>query len=385
MALKEAKVMWDLCLALWGRLRGIVAEEEQDGETRLQRGPDSHEVTMLRREAVSEWLREVVSPSVREDVRRAKMMGNTTVGNVEQILAHLSGNDVSEACNAAHRTGNHYAALVTASAAGGGAASVNGELVLQQLEGYQQMRADRHIGQSVLRLYGLVSGMPEWRSSDGARDVNVCADLDWKRALAAHLWFLASPVASVADAFVAYEAAAGVSGSGTGDDDGDENLVVSPYASSPRPEHDPQSADYLDVKYHLLRLYTRRSHSLESVLNPATHTADPLDHRTSWLLGRVLGALGYSHLAPERREQVRVHCGYCTGWSISSDSLVGLTLICIMFHHLAQLFSHFCQFAISLGRTRQRVEQSKSKSTQPSYPSRWPSLYIDLSAVSSTV
>ena len=49
---------------------------------------------------------------------------------------------------------------------------------------------------------------------------------------------------------------------------------------------------------------TRRSHALEAVLNPATHTADPLDHRTSWLLGRVLGALGYSHLAPERREQV---------------------------------------------------------------------------------
>ena len=59
-----------------------------------------------------------------------------------------------------------------------------------------------------------------------------------------------------------------------------------------------------------IELSLRRSHSLESVLNPATHTADPLDHRTSWLLGRVLGALGYSHLAPERREQVRVLYGY---------------------------------------------------------------------------
>ena len=72
--------------------------------------------------------------------------------------------------------------------------------------------SNRHIDQNVLRLYGLVSGMPEWRSSEGARrDVNVCAGLDWKRAFAAHLWFLASPVASVADAFVAYEVAAGIS------------------------------------------------------------------------------------------------------------------------------------------------------------------------------
>ena len=43
------------------------------------------QVTMLRREAVSEWLREVVGPSVREDVREAKMMGNTSVGSVKQV------------------------------------------------------------------------------------------------------------------------------------------------------------------------------------------------------------------------------------------------------------------------------------------------------------
>ena len=113
----------------------------------------------------------------------------------------------------------------------------------------------RYIEQNVLRLYGLVSGMPEWRSSDGVRDVNVCADLDWKRAFAAHLWFLASPVASVADAFVAYEAAAGVSTAG--EDNAGDGGGGSPYALSPRPEHDPQSAHYFDVKYHLLRLYTR--------------------------------------------------------------------------------------------------------------------------------
>ena len=44
-ALKEAKVMWDLCLALWGRLRGTADEEGvADDEARLHRGPDSHEV-----------------------------------------------------------------------------------------------------------------------------------------------------------------------------------------------------------------------------------------------------------------------------------------------------------------------------------------------------
>ena len=36
-----------------------------------------------------------------------------------------------------------------------------------------------------------------------------------------------------------------------------------------------------------------------------------------------------------------------------------------MFHHLARLLSQFCLFPISPGRTRQRVKQPKSKSTQP--------------------
>ena len=40
-----------------------------------------------------------------------------------------------------------------------------------------------------------------------------------------------------------------------------------------------------------------------------------------------------------------------------------------MFHHLAQLLSQFCQIPISPGRTGQRVEQPKSKSTKPSLSS----------------
>ena len=48
----------------------------------------------------------------------------------------------------------------------------------------------------------------------------------------------------------------------------------------------------------------------------------------------------------------------------------------MMFHHLAQLLSQFCQFPISPGRTRQRVEQPKSYLTQPRFARRWVSLYL---------
>lgn len=34
-----------------------------------------------------------------------------------------------------------------------------------------------------------------------------------------------------------------------------------------------------DLRYHLLQLFSKRSHPLESLLNPATHTPDPMDYR----------------------------------------------------------------------------------------------------------
>ena len=48
-----------------------------------------------------------------------------------------------------------------------------------------------------------------WQSSDSV--VNVCSELDWKRCVAVHLWFMLPPTASVADALARYEAAFQVS------------------------------------------------------------------------------------------------------------------------------------------------------------------------------
>ena len=53
----------------------------------------------------------------------------------------------------------------------------------------------------------------------------------------------------------------------------------------------------------------------------------------------------------------------------TSDRIVGLGRIwSVMFHHLAHLISQSCQFPIGPSRTRQKVEQPKSKSTQPIQP-----------------
>lgn len=72
---------------------------------------------------------------------------------------------------------------------------------------------------------------------------------------------------------------------------------------SAKPPHPPYNEEYTveggkpieDLRYHLLKLYSKRSHPLESLLNPATHTSDPMDFRLSWLLLQVLQTIGYKH------------------------------------------------------------------------------------------
>ena len=56
--------------------------------------------------------------------------------------------------------------------------------------------------------------------------------------------------------------------------------------------------------------------------------------------------------------------GHIVGW-------VELDLLCSTI-----LPNHFCQLPFNPSRTRQVVEEPKSKSNQPSYPTRCPSLYL---------
>ncbi len=189
--LRESKSVWDLCLALWGRI------DEQDI---FGYGPDSHETTMLRRERVSTWLRGAVAPAAEADAKKAALASD----KVGAVLALLSAGRRAEACEAQQEAGDHYAALLAAIA--GGANSEKGQLLLRQMERWQEARADEFISADRLRLYATLAGVPTWPGSR-AEEVNVCADLDWKRAFGQHLWYLTSPIASVGDAFLGYEKA----------------------------------------------------------------------------------------------------------------------------------------------------------------------------------
>lgn len=264
----ESCHVWELCVALWGNLVDLPQHEP----------PESHKTMMERRQAVSDWLTNVVASSVKQDL--------TVNDSVANVFTLLTGHCVQEACQQAQSAGDHYAALLLSQLSG--SSSVR-SLMEQQLIQWKDAQADVLIETERLKLMMLCAGVPVFQATNTF--INVCEDLDWKRAFAIHFWYVCSPVASITDALLKYESAF------TGSDN---------YACIPSPSYSTEASlewessrgkPLYDVCYHLLKLYSTHSYPMESLLNPATHTCDPLDYRLSWLLLQTLESLGYTHIS----------------------------------------------------------------------------------------
>lgn len=74
------------------------------------------------------------------------------------------------------------------------------------------------------------------------------------------------------------------------------------YACKPYKIHDDSMMNVddtfatYDVCYHLLKLYTNSAYEMYKIVNPLTHTRDPLDFSFSWLLYDTLQSLGYTQM-----------------------------------------------------------------------------------------
>jgi hypothetical protein len=261
----EMKHTWNLIMALWDTL-------ESQHEDDMVNEVESHGDTLARRELFSAWLEEGVQQTAQDKVRAAREKSD----HLGKVLGLLDSGDVEAACDALQEAGDHRAAMLI-SQIGTGPNSQTSRLIQHQINRWREVQADRHIDADRLRLFSLVAGQPVQNGNGEA--VNTLAGLDWQRALAHHLWYLGGPLASVPDTLAAY--------------DGAWN-AVEPYCSRPQPKYsedtegcldDGQGAP-LDIKYHILKLYSDRSHSLESTLTPSSHTSDPLDFRASWFIYR---------------------------------------------------------------------------------------------------
>ncbi|XP_044227526.1 nuclear pore complex protein Nup98-Nup96 isoform X2 [Thunnus albacares] len=277
--------VWTLCEALWGRLGP--ADQEPDMET-----PSEYQQQLERRRTFSAWLSRGATYRVEEEVAQAGKGRHT-----EAIFSYLTGNRISEACRLAQKEGDHRLSLLLSQAMG---SQYSRDLLALQLADWNRMQSDSYLPEERLRIFTLLAGKPVWQSSDSV--VNVCSELDWKRCVAVHLWFMLPPTASVADALTKYE----VAFQGSCEGGRYACAPLPPYLEAEQPDMDEEEEEeeeeeskrqLYDLCFHLLKLYSDRHYRLEQLLDPLTVTWERLDYRLSWHLWGVLQALHYSHLS----------------------------------------------------------------------------------------
>ncbi|XP_015283799.1 PREDICTED: nuclear pore complex protein Nup98-Nup96 isoform X2 [Gekko japonicus] len=276
---KHWYLVWTLCEALWGRLKEL---EARPGE------PSEYIVALERRKAFSQWLSQTASERIEDEVSLSQHHSPA-----EAVFSYLTGKRISEACGLAQQSGDHRLALLLSQLVGSQEVR---ELMAMQLADWHQLQADSFIQEERLRIFALLAGKPVLHLSE-QRSINVCSQLDWKRTVGVHLWYLLPSTAPLSQALGMYEAAF------------QDSSASDKYACSPLPpylegsgcvveEGDPQHS-VQDVCFHLLKLYSDRCYDLHQLLDPRSITANPLDYRLSWHLWEVLRALNYTHLSEQ--------------------------------------------------------------------------------------
>uniref|UniRef100_A0A803SV61 Nuclear pore complex protein Nup98-Nup96 n=1 Tax=Anolis carolinensis TaxID=28377 RepID=A0A803SV61_ANOCA len=272
-------LVWSLCEALWGRLKELEA---------CLGSPSEYVQALERRKAFSRWLSRTAAERIRQEVSLSQNSNPP-----EAVFSLLTGKQIKEACRLAQNSGDHRLALLLSQLVGSQEVR---ELLALQLADWHQLQADCFIQEERLNIYALLAGKPVWRLSE-RRSLNVCSQLDWKRCLGVHLWYLLPSTAPLSQALTLYE------------DAFQDSPESEKYACPPLPPYLEGSGFLVeegdahhalqDVCFHLLKLYSDRCYDLHQLLDPRSITADPLDHRLSWHLWEALRALNYTHLSEQ--------------------------------------------------------------------------------------
>ncbi|XP_065601801.1 nuclear pore complex protein Nup98-Nup96 isoform X2 [Cyrtonyx montezumae] len=268
---------WTLCEAIWGNLKELEASLEE---------PTEYVLALERRRAFSRWLSETAAARIDEEVSLTQHHSH-----VEAVFSCLTGRRIGEACRLAQQAGNHRLALLLSQLVG---SQPTRDLLTMQLVDWHRLQADCFIPEERLRIFALLAGKPVWQLSERT-NINVCSQLDWKRCVAVHLWYLLPPTAPISQALAMYEAAFQT----TSESDKYACCPLPPYledSGCDTEDEDNVGRPLRDVCFHLLKLYSDRHYDLDQLLDPRSITSDPVDYRLSWHLWEVLRALNYSHL-----------------------------------------------------------------------------------------
>lgn len=264
--LKFNSTVWSLMHALWGFIDDI--------------DPQEHAIVMLRRELLSSWIESVVTDN---DILKSN------IDYLDRLINLMMCHKVNEACELALENDDINLSLLMAQSSGGPAIR---QLIQHQLVSWREVEADTFIDERRLRIMMMVGGVS---AMDGPNQqpINIFDQLNWLKCLALQVWYISSPMASITDAVLAYE----------------QNFQQVDFdVATPSPSYvkklERRDYEYHDVRFHLLKLFSQRSHPLEALLHPANYTMDLMDHRMSFLLLQILDTLGYHHLSDSCRLKI---------------------------------------------------------------------------------
>lgn len=257
--------VWSLMHALWGFIDDV--------------DPQEHAVVMLRRDLLSSWLEGVVAEN---DLR----MSN--VDYLDRLMSMMMCHKVNEACELALSNADINFSLLMSQSSGGPAIR---QLIQHQLVSWREVEADQFIDERRLRIAMIIGGVSVMDGPQQAL-INIFEQMNWLKCLALQLWYISSPTASVTDALLAYE----------------QNFQQAEFdVAAPTPSYQ-QEQDFkdFDIRFHLMKLFSQRSHPLEVLLYPANYTKDLMDYRLSFLLLEVIETLGYRHLSDSCRLKIYI-------------------------------------------------------------------------------
>ncbi|KAJ3344175.1 hypothetical protein HDU91_000271 [Kappamyces sp. JEL0680] len=260
---------WKLCVALWDALqydfRNLGLDTEQLEAIDIA----------LRKTSASQWLKEASESAVTAELAKA------TTG-IDRVFVNLTGNRVGAAVQEAIKTKDFRLATILSQLASslvsvaskdgmrhphgvpgrsGMDTEVMGDLICQIKEWKDSGMLSR-FDERYRAVWSLVAGAVEnWDRSV------LLPSLDWKRKFGLFLWYAGGGNITFAEAVQFYS----------------DNLDTIGYPES------CFDSSLWDLQYHLLLLHTYHdASSMESALNPLTHSASALDYRMAWVLGMLL-------------------------------------------------------------------------------------------------
>jgi hypothetical protein len=225
-----------------------------------------------RLEALTSWLKAVVSDDTMTDISAAESAGKTHAA----IFAALAGGDTALASSIALETGNYRLSLLLANSG-----TQSQPFYDQQLKMWNESGAQALVDSDLLRIFSLASGSADVEKkmfNTNAASYNI----DWRRRFGMYLW--SSPqgnTAKVADAVENYNAD-----------------ILAKLAPAAKPLHSSAGDSSQCVLYQILNHYISNGTPISSILSPISHTPYRHDFSASFHIGATLSALSTTNLSP---------------------------------------------------------------------------------------